>query len=91
MNTYSKTGGTAPHLKALATDGGECSASRPDCFVPREELPEPEGWEAGWASDPVWATWRGELILFARDRTPNVQHVALLLPKILGTCSYGFK
>jgi hypothetical protein len=32
--------------------GGEWSASRPGRFTPSTH------WEAGWAPEPVWKTWR---------------------------------
>jgi hypothetical protein len=34
--------------------GGEWSAARPYCFTPGKEPPVSSGYEAGWASEPVW-------------------------------------
>jgi hypothetical protein len=38
-----------------ALDGGDWSASRPDCtLVPGKGPPVPTAREAGWAPEPVW-------------------------------------
>jgi hypothetical protein len=48
--------------------GGEWSASRPGRLTPPgKERAVPIGWEAGWTSDPVWTTWRGEKSCFYWD------------------------
>jgi hypothetical protein len=54
-----------------AVDGGEWSASRPDCALPPlKEPPVPIGQEAGWAPVPVWTQRLEEKSLSsARDRT----------------------
>jgi hypothetical protein len=46
---------------------------------PRKEPPLPSGYEAGWASEPIWTTWRSEDFLPYRDSnsdTSVVQPVA---------------
>jgi hypothetical protein len=35
--------GIAPRFLTSAVDGGECSASCPSCFLPRERAPKPPG------------------------------------------------
>jgi hypothetical protein len=47
--------------------GGKRSASRPGSFTPRERAVVPIGSESGWASEPVWTTWRIEISRFYRD------------------------
>jgi hypothetical protein len=34
----------------------------PSALSPRKELSVPIDWNAGWAPEPVWTTWRGEII-----------------------------
>jgi len=42
-----------------------------------KELPEPIGYEAGWATEPAWARWRRENIPApAGNPIPVVQSIA---------------
>jgi hypothetical protein len=41
----------------------EWSGSRLGCFTPGEEPLVSIGYEAGWASEPVWTRWRREKYL----------------------------
>jgi hypothetical protein len=43
--------------------GGEWPASRPGSFTSGKEPSVPTGYEAGWAPEPVWTTWRKFLTL----------------------------
>jgi hypothetical protein len=38
--------------------GGDWPASRPSRSTPEKGPPVSLGWEAGWAPEPVWTTWR---------------------------------
>jgi hypothetical protein len=40
--------------------GGDWSGSRLGSFTSEEEPLVPIGYEAGWAPESVWMTWRGE-------------------------------
>jgi hypothetical protein len=66
-----RSGGTA----LLSLDGGEWSYSRPGRFTPGNEPPVPTGWEAGWATEPVWTLWRREKFYTAGNRTRPVKPV----------------
>jgi hypothetical protein len=46
MKTYS-SGDIAPPFMSSALDGGECSASRPGRFIPRERASGTD-WTGGW-------------------------------------------
>jgi hypothetical protein len=62
-----------------ALGGGEWSASRPGRFPLGKEPPVPIGYEAGWAPEPVWPTWRRENCCLYRDSNSDpfaVQPVA---------------
>jgi hypothetical protein len=39
---------------------GEWSASRPGHITPEEKTHVPNVQEAGWGTEPIWMTWRGE-------------------------------
>jgi len=47
MKAYWGSGGIAPHSLTSALDGGECSASRPGRFTPREKTAGSH-WIGGW-------------------------------------------
>jgi hypothetical protein len=47
MKTYWGCGGIAPHIIALAVDGGEWLVSRPGHFIPRVRVPGTH-WVGGW-------------------------------------------
>jgi hypothetical protein len=72
IETYWESGGIAPLFLALALDGGEWSGSctGKGAFVPT-------GYEAQWAPELVWMTWkRGKSLGPNRNWIPAVQHVA---------------
>jgi hypothetical protein len=48
----------------------------PAALSPEKEPPVPIGYEAGWASEPVWTLWRRETSCTAGNRTWAVQPVA---------------
>jgi len=54
MEAYWGSGGIAPRLLDLATDGGEWSASRPGRFTSGKGPLIPIGQEAGWAPESGW-------------------------------------
>jgi hypothetical protein len=55
-------------------------------LLPGKKNPVPIGYEAGWASEPVWTTWRGEKSCLYRDVNsyPSaVQNVSVVIPTAL--------
>jgi hypothetical protein len=44
----------------------EWSASRPGHFTPGERSPVPIWYEAGWATEPLWMTWKSDNSCFHR-------------------------
>jgi hypothetical protein len=72
-----KYGVIAPTFLTSAVDGGGWSASRPRPLYPGERLPVPIGYEAGWAPESVWMTWRREKSCIAGNRTRAFQPVAI--------------
>jgi hypothetical protein len=62
--------------------GGEWPASLPGLFTPN-----PIAWEAEWATEPIWMTWRGEKCVLYRDSNSDpaaVHHVAVAAPHVGG-------
>jgi hypothetical protein len=57
------SGGLAHLLLTSALDGGECGPPRPCPYTAGKEPPTPSVWEAGWAPEPIWMLWKGEVLL----------------------------
>jgi hypothetical protein len=63
-----------------ALGGGEWSASRPCRLTLRKYAPVPTGYEAGWASEPVWTIWRRVKSVAATGyRTPAPRWSSLII------------
>ena len=56
-----RSGSVAPLILISALDGGEQSALHSSHFTIGEEAPVPIQQEAGWAPQPVWPFWGGNL------------------------------